>query len=157
MALEKTQIRHDLPLLLSQILCSSLLFIDDLFSVCFQGRICISFLHCSSLDIRLFTYVISCSLFAFLSPYSVFFFFLFFLFLVSSLTFLTIFPQSLYVFYFFLLFWSLSLFLFILFLLKTLSPQTWTITIPSRCQSTKNILLFGYCCLESWLDIAKYR
>ena len=37
-----------------------------------------SFLHCSSLDIRLFTYVISCSLFAFLSPYSVFLFFFFF-------------------------------------------------------------------------------
>ena len=36
-----------------------------------------SFLHCSSLDIRLFTYVISCSLFAFLSPYSVFLFFFF--------------------------------------------------------------------------------
>ena len=37
-----------------------------------------SFLHCSSLDIRFFTYVISCSLFAFLSPYSVFLFFFFF-------------------------------------------------------------------------------
>ena len=31
-ALEKTQIRHDLPPRLSRILCSSLLFVDDLFS-----------------------------------------------------------------------------------------------------------------------------
>ena len=44
-----------------------------------------SFLHCSSLDIRLFTYVISCSLFAFLSPYSVFLFFYFFFFVFGVL------------------------------------------------------------------------
>ena len=43
--LSKTaQIKHDLPPLLSRILCSSLLFVDDLFSVCFQERLCISFL-----------------------------------------------------------------------------------------------------------------
>ena len=72
LALEKTQIRHDLPPCLSRILCSSLLFVDDLFSVCFQERLCISFSRCSSLDICLFTYVFSCS-FAFLSPYSAYF------------------------------------------------------------------------------------
>ena len=43
--------------------------------------------------------------------------------LVSSLTFLRVFLDSLYVFYF-LFFWSLGLFLFILFSLKTISPQT---------------------------------
>ena len=32
-ALERTQIRRDLPLLLSRILCASLLFVDDPFSV----------------------------------------------------------------------------------------------------------------------------
>ena len=56
-ALEKTQIRHDLPPRLSQLLCSSLFFVDDLFSVCFQERLCISFSRYSSLDICLFTYV----------------------------------------------------------------------------------------------------
>ena len=35
LAYEKTQIRHDLPPLLFQILCSSLLSVDDPFSVCF--------------------------------------------------------------------------------------------------------------------------
>ena len=38
------------------------LLIDDLFSVCFQARLCMSFSRCSSLDIRLFTCVFSCSL-----------------------------------------------------------------------------------------------
>ena len=33
LALEKTKIRHDLPPRLSRMLCSSLLFVDDLFSV----------------------------------------------------------------------------------------------------------------------------
>ena len=61
-ALEKTQIRHDLPPRLSRILFSSFLFVDDLFSVCFQERLCISFWRCSSLDICLFIYVFSCSL-----------------------------------------------------------------------------------------------
>ena len=61
LALEKTQIRHDLPPRLCRILCSSLIFVDDLFSVCFQERLCISFSRCSSLDICLFTYVFSCS------------------------------------------------------------------------------------------------
>ena len=62
LAQEKTQIRHDLPPLLSRILCSSLLFVDDLFSVCFQERLCISFSRCSSLETRLFTYALYCSL-----------------------------------------------------------------------------------------------
>ena len=44
--------------------------------------------------------------------------------LASSLTFLRVFLDSLYVLYFLFIFWALSLFLFILFSLKTLSPQT---------------------------------
>ena len=62
LALEKTQIRHDLPPRLSRILCSSLLFVDDLFLVWFQERLCISFTRCSFLDICLYTYVFSSSL-----------------------------------------------------------------------------------------------
>ena len=62
LAQEKTQIRHDLPPLLSRILCSSLLFVDDLFSVCFQERLFIFFSRCYSLDVRLFTYAFYCSL-----------------------------------------------------------------------------------------------
>ena len=92
LALEKTQIRHDLPPRLCRILCSSLLFVDDLLSVCFQERLCISFTRCSSLDICLFTYVFSCSpsrSFHRILPI-----------LVSSLTFLRVFLDSLYVFYF---------------------------------------------------------
>ena len=58
-SLEKTQKRHDLPPLLSRILCNSPLFVDDLFSVsgCFRQRLCISFSRCSWLDIHLNTYV----------------------------------------------------------------------------------------------------
>ena len=123
----KTQIRHDLPPHLSGILCSSLLFVDDLFSVCFLGRLCTSFWHCSSLDICLFTDVFYCSLSR----------------LVSSLTFLRVFLDSLYISYF-LAFWSLSLFLFILFSLKILSPQTWIITISSRWQS------FSFAGIVAW-------
>ena len=62
LAQEKTQIRHDLPPLLSRILCSSLLFVDDFFSVCFQERLCVFFSRCYSLDVRLFTYAFYCSL-----------------------------------------------------------------------------------------------
>ena len=62
LAQEKTQIRHDLPPLLSRILCSSLLFVDDLFSVCFQERLFIFFSRSYSLDVRLFTYAFYCSL-----------------------------------------------------------------------------------------------
>ena len=102
-SLEKTQKRHDLPPLLSRILCNSPLFVDDLFSVsgCFRQRLCISFSRCSWLDIRLNTYVFFFFSFAFLSPYLPI--------LVSSLTFLRVFLDSLYVFYF-LFFWSLGLF-----------------------------------------------
>ena len=92
LALEKTQIRHDLPPRLSRILCSSFLFVDDLFSVCFQERLCISFSRCSSLDMSLFTYVFSCSLsrsFHRILPI-----------LVSSLTILRVFLDPLYVFYY---------------------------------------------------------
>ena len=35
LAKEKTQMRHNLPPLLCRILCVPLLFVDDLFSVCF--------------------------------------------------------------------------------------------------------------------------
>ena len=63
-SLEKTQKRHDLPPLLSRILCNSPLFVDDLFSVsgCFRQRLCISFSRCSWLDIHLNTYVFFFSL-----------------------------------------------------------------------------------------------
>ena len=91
-ALEKTQIRHDLPPRLSRILFSSFLFVDDLFSVCFQERLCISFWRCSSLDICLFIYVFSCSLwrsFHRILPI-----------VVSSQTILRVFIDSLYFFYF---------------------------------------------------------
>ena len=54
--------RHDLPPLLSRILCGSLLFVDDLFSVFFLVLLCISFSRCSSLDICFFTYAFSSSL-----------------------------------------------------------------------------------------------
>ena len=96
LALENTQIRHDLPPRFSRILCSSLLFVDGLFSVCFQERLCISFSRYYSLDICLFTYVLSCSLsrsFHRILPI-----------LVSSPTFLRVFLDSLCVF-FFLFFW----------------------------------------------------
>ena len=91
-ALEKTQIRHDLPPRLSRILFSSFLFVDDLFLVCFQERLCISFWRCSSLDICLFIYFFSCSLsrsFHRILP-----------FVVSSQTILRVFIDSLYFFYF---------------------------------------------------------
>ena len=70
LAWEKTQPRLDLPPVPSRILCSSLLFFDDLFSVCFQKRLCISFSRCSSLDIRLFTFCLLLLSFAFLTLYS---------------------------------------------------------------------------------------
>ena len=62
LAYKKTKIKHDLPPLLSRILCSSVVFVDDLFSVCFQERLRISFSLYFSLDICLFTYAFSCSL-----------------------------------------------------------------------------------------------
>ena len=90
--LSKTaQIKHDLPTLLSRILCSSLLFVDDLFSVCFQERLCISFLQCSCLDIRLFTYALYCSLLRFSRILPI---------LASSITFLGNFLDPLYAVYF---------------------------------------------------------
>ena len=122
LALEKTQIRHDLPPRLSRIFCSPLLFVDDLFSVCFQERFCTSFSLCSSPDIRLFSYVFSCSLSrSFHRILNI---------LASSLTFLRVFLDSLYVLYF-LFFLVAQTISFILFSLKTLSPQTRIITISS--------------------------
>ena len=74
LAWDTIQVRHDLSPLLSRILCSSLLFVDDLFSVCFSGALCISFSRCFLLDVRLFTYAFSCLFsFAFRSPYSAYF------------------------------------------------------------------------------------
>ena len=72
LAYEKTKLRHDLPPLLSRILCSLLVFADDLFSVCFQERLRISFSRYFSLDICLSLMPFSV-LFAFLSPYSAYF------------------------------------------------------------------------------------
>ena len=126
LALEKTQIRHDLTPLLSLILCGSLLFVDYLFSVCFQERLCISFSHCSSLDNRLYTYVFSCSLSRSFRRIL--------LILVSSLTFLRFFSTR-FTSFTSCFFRSRGLFLFIPFSLKTPSPQTWIITIFSRWQS----------------------
>ena len=63
-------------------------------NLCFQERLYISFSRCSSLDIGLFTSVFSCSLSRSsgrILPV-----------LVSSLTFLRVFPDSLYAFYFLL-------------------------------------------------------
>ena len=54
--------RHDLPPLLTQILCSSPPYVHNLFSVFFLERLCISFSLSSRLDSRLFTYGSSCSL-----------------------------------------------------------------------------------------------
>ena len=62
LAWEKTQIRHDLPPLLTQFFFSSLLFVDDLFSVCFLEYLCIFFSRSFSLDIPLYTYAFSYSL-----------------------------------------------------------------------------------------------
>ena len=56
LAYEKTKLRHDLPPLLSRILCSLLVFVDDLFPVCFQERLRISFSRYFSLDICSYTY-----------------------------------------------------------------------------------------------------
>ena len=67
LALEKTQIGHDLPPRFSRILCSSLLFADDLFSVCFQERLCISFSPCCFRYSPFYLCLLLLS-FAFLSP-----------------------------------------------------------------------------------------
>ena len=122
LAWDTIQVRHDLSPLLSRILCSSLLFVDDLFSVCFSGALCISFSRCSLLDIRLFTYTFYCSLWRSsrrILPI-----------LASFLTFFRVFLDLLDAFYF-LLSWSLCLFLSSLFSLTTLSPRTWIITNSS--------------------------
>ena len=104
------------------------LLIDDLFSVCFQARLCMSFSRCSSLDIRLFTCVFSCSLslsayFGVLSNF------------LARFSRLTLRLLPIVFFFVFFFFWSLCLFLHNLFSLKTLSPRTWIMTISSRWQS----------------------
>ena len=94
LAQDKTQVRHDLPPLLSRILYSSLLFVDDLFSVCFL-ELFVFPSHVALCQIfAFFTYAFSCSL-----PCSsrrilpIF---------ASFLTFLRIFLDSLYTFSFLL-------------------------------------------------------
>ena len=94
LTLEKTQIGQDLPPFLPRILCGTLLFVDDLASVCFQEHLCISFSRCSSLYIRLFTYAFFCSLK--LSSRRILPILAFFR------TFLRVFLDSLYTFYFLL-------------------------------------------------------
>ena len=143
LALEKTQIWHDLPPGLSRILCSSL-FVDDLFSVCFQEGLCISFSLCSSLDICLFTYVFSCSLsrsFHLILPI-----------LVPSLTFLRIFLDSLYVFYFLFFLVARSLSFHPIF---TQNPLSTNLNYNNFLPWTR-LWLCRYCCFASWSEIAKY-
>ena len=122
--MRKPDIRHDLPPLLSRILCSSLLFVDDFFSVCFQGRLRISFSRCSSLDVCIFSYAFSCSLS--LSSCRIL------AIIASFLNILRVFRDSLCAFYF-LLSLSFCLFLSSLFSPKTLSPQVWIRTIFTGC------------------------
>ena len=112
---------------LGRVLCSSLLFVYDLFSVCFQERLYVSFSCCSSLDIRLFTYVFFMFSFAFLSPYSVYF--------VVLSNFLARFSRFALRLLLLAFLRSLCLFHFRLFLLKILSSRTKITTISSRWQS----------------------
>ena len=98
-------------------LCNLLLFVDDLFSVCFQERLCISFSHCSSLDIRLL-------LMSFLVLFSRSFRRILFFFFGVLFNFLEGFsPLALHLLLL-AFFVGLSLFLFILISLEILSPQT---------------------------------
>ena len=69
----KTQRRHDLPPLLCRILCSSLLYVDDLFSVCFLERLCISFSHFLLARYSPFYLCLFLFSFTFVSPYSAYF------------------------------------------------------------------------------------
>ena len=70
---EKAQIRLNLPPLLFRILCSSLSHSWWPLLSLFSRVLCISFPHCSSLDIRLFGWRLFLFSFAFLSPYSAYF------------------------------------------------------------------------------------
>ena len=137
LAWDTIQVRHDLSPLLSRILCSSLLFVDDLFSVCFSGALCISFSRCSLLDIRLFTYTFYCSLWRSsrrILPI-----------LASFLTFFRVFLDSLYAFYFLLSLVALSL-----------SFQPIFTHNPFSTNLNYNKFLCRYFCFASWLEIAKY-
>ena len=125
-----TQIRHDLPPLLSRILCSSFPFVDDLFSVFFQEPLYISFSRCSSLDIRLFTFAFYCSLSC--SSRRIL------LILASFLPFLSDFRFTPFTCCFL---WSLCLLISSLFSLKTLSPLTRIITISSGWQSLNSAVI----------------
>ena len=149
--MRKPDIRHDLPPLLSRILCSSLLLVDDFFSVCFQGRLRISFSRCSSLDVCIFSYAFSCSLS--LSSCRIL------AIIASFLTILRVFRDSLCAFYF-LLSLSFCLFLSSLFSLKTLSPQAWIRTIFTGCCKPWSCLalswirtIFTGCC-KPWSCLA---
>ena len=137
LAWDTIQVRHDLSPLLSRIFCSSLLFVDDLFSVCFSGALCISFSLCFLLDIRLFTYAFYCSLSRScrrILPI-----------LASFLTFLRVLLNSLYAFYFLLSLVALSL-----------SFQPIFTHNPFSTNLNYNKFLCRYFCFASWLEIAKY-
>ena len=142
--MKKTQIGLDLPSLLLRILCSSLLFVDDLFSVCFQKRLCISFWRCSSLETRLFTYALYCSLSCSsrrILPI-----------LASFLTFLHDFLDSLYAVYLLLSLVALSLYIQPIF---NQNPLSTNLNYINFLRLTK-LKLCWYCCLTSCLEIAKY-
>ena len=121
LALEKTQIRHKLPVPSS--------FSDPMkfASLCWWSLLNLfSFSRCSSLDIRLFylSFLVLLRV-----PLAVFC--LFWCPLELSSTFFSTHFTSFTSFFF----WSLCLFLFILFSLRTLSLRTWIIKISSRWQS----------------------
>ena len=115
LAWEKTQIRHDLPPLLSRMTPFQSVFWSSLYFL----------LGCSSLDFRVFTYVFSCSLSR--SSHRTL------PILVSSLTLWRVFLDSLYAFYSLLFSVALSLSIRPIFT-QTLSPRTW-VTISCRWQS----------------------
>ena len=144
LAREKTQIRHDSPPFLLRILCSSLLFLANLFSVSFQEWLFVSFSRCSSLDICLFTYALYCSLSRSsrrILPI-----------LASFLTFFGVFIDSLYAFYFLLSLVALSLSFQPIF---TQNPLSTNLNYNNFLRLTK-LKLCRYCCLTSCLEIAKY-
>ena len=142
----KRKPRQDSTYLLffARILCSSLLFVDDPFSVRFQERLCISFSRCSLLETRLFTYVLYCSLSRSsrrILPI-----------LVSFLTFLCDFLDSLYAVYLVLSLDHLSLYIQPIF---NKNPLSTNLNYKHFLRLTK-LKLFRYCCLTSCLEIAPY-
>ena len=110
----------------------------------FSGALCISFLRCSSLDIRLFTYAFSCSLSRSsrrILPI-----------LSSFLTFMLIFLDSLYAFYFLFSSVALSLSFRLIFTQNYFSTNL----NYNNFLRLKKIQLCRYCYFASWLKIEKY-